>query len=139
MSKAETAEKLFESNNCAQSVLAAYAADYNLEKEKALQVALGFGAGMGRLQETCGAVTGAFMVLGLAGELNNKDAIYAKVRAFAADFSSKEKSIKCRDLLGCDLLTEDGQKIFKDQNLKNKCTGYVRLCCELLDKHLEKQ
>ena len=46
MSKAETAEKFFETYNCAQSVLSAYAADYDLDKNKALQVAVGFGAGM---------------------------------------------------------------------------------------------
>ena len=142
MEKAEIALNLFESYNCAQSVFAAYAPDYDLEKTKALQVAMGFGAGMGRLQETCGAVTGAFMVLGLAsgfkeGEGRGKvDEVYKKVRQLKDDFTAREGTIKCRDLLGCDLLTDEGQRIFKERNLRGNCKNYVRLCCELLDKYL---
>ena len=57
---------LFENKyNCAQSVLTAFGPQFELEPEITLKIACGFGAGMGRLQETCGAVTGAFMVIGL--------------------------------------------------------------------------
>jgi len=143
MSKAEIAENYFESYNCAQSVLTTYAADHGLNKDKALQLAAGFGAGMARLQETCGAVSGAIMVLGLNSgfkEVDSKDKtheFYAKVRRLVGDFTAQAGSIKCRDLLsGCNLLSEDGQKFFKEHNLKNNCREYVRLCCELLDKYL---
>ncbi len=51
--------------NCSQSVLTAFAGDFDLDEVTALKVAGGFGAGMGRLMETCGAVSGAYMVLGL--------------------------------------------------------------------------
>ena len=50
---------------CAQSVVGAFSADCNLEEETALRIATGFGSGMGRLCEVCGALTGGFMVLGL--------------------------------------------------------------------------
>ena len=142
MGKAEIAVDLFETCNCAQSVFAAYAADYDLDKAKALQVALGFGAGMGRLQKTCGAVTGALMVLGLASGFKDGDGrskiddVYRKVRQLTDDFIAQKGTIKCRDLLGCDLLTEEGQKFFKERNLRDNCRDYVRLCCELLDKYL---
>jgi len=144
MSKAETAENLFESYNCAQSVLAAFAGDYGLDKEKALQLAAGFGAGMGRLQETCGAVNGVIMVLGLNAGLKEGDSkekthdFYTKVRRLVGDFTAQKGTVRCRDLLGgCNLLSEDGQKFFKEHNLKNNCREYVRLCCELLDKYLK--
>ena len=142
MSKAEVAVKYFESYNCAQSMLTAYAEDFNLEKETALQMAVGFGGGIGRLQETCGAVSAAVMLLGLASGFKEEDSrpkineVYETVRRFVDDFTRQYGTIKCRDLLNCDLSSEEGQKYFKEHNLKENCRNYVRLCCELLDKYL---
>jgi len=51
--------------NCAQAVLTAYSDDLNYDNNLALNISCGFGGGMGRLQETCGAVTGSFMVLSI--------------------------------------------------------------------------
>ena len=88
MSKAETAIKLFETYNCAQSVFTAYAEDFGIDKNQALSLAVGFGGGMGRTQDVCGAVTGAIMVLGLSSDFGEGDgrdkinAVYANVRRF---------------------------------------------------------
>ena len=144
MSKAEDAVKNFENYNCAQSVLTAYAGDFDLPKEKALQTAVGFGGGMGRLQETCGAVSGAISVLGLSSgfkEGDGRDKInksYADIRRLVSDFTQKHGTVRCRDLLdGCDLMTEEGQKTFKDNNLREHCQNYIKLCCDLLDEYLK--
>ena len=144
MSKAEIAINAFEKYNCAQAVLSAYAAAYKLEKDKALQVAVGFGGGIGRLQETCGAVTGAVIALGLSSDFKEEEGrprineVYAKVRSLIGEFSAQYGTVKCRDLLGgCDLLSEEGQKYFRENNLREKCREYVRLCCDLLDKQIE--
>ena len=143
MSKADNAIKNFDNYNCAQSVAAAYAEDYGLDKNQALQVAVGFGGGMGRTQDVCGAITGAIIVLGLASEFKEEDGrpkineAYAKVHSFINEFSAQKGSIKCRDLLeGCDLSSEEGQKIFKERSLKENCRACVRLCCDMLDKYL---
>ena len=142
MSKAESAVNYFETYNCAQSTLVAYAADYGLAKDTALQVSVGFGGGIGRTQDVCGAVSAAVMVLGLASDFKEADgrpkinAVYETVRRFVEDFTREKGTIKCRDLINCDLSSEEGQKYFKDHNLKEHCRGYVRLCCELLDKYL---
>ena len=142
MSKAEKAIEFFETYNCAQSVLAAYAEDHDLEKDSALQAAVGFGGGMGRLQETCGAVSGAIIVLGLSSRFREGDgrdkinAVYPKVQRFLNEFSKTYGTTKCRELLGCDLLSEEGQKFFKENNLRENCRTYIRFCCELLDKYL---
>ena len=143
MNKVEAAMNFFGSYNCAQTVLVTYAEDYGLDKNKALQAALGFGGGIGRLQDICGAVSGAVITLGLSsgfkeGDGRDKiDAVYTKVRSFIDDFTSQKGTIKCRDLLGCDLSSEEGNKFFRDNNLRDKnCREYIRLCCELLDKHL---
>lgn len=66
MERSEHAKELFlGGNNCAQSVLLSFAKDFGFSKELALKVSAGFGGGMGRVQGTCGAVTGAIMVLGI--------------------------------------------------------------------------
>ena len=142
MSKAEIADKVFQTNNCAQAMLAAYAKDYGLDADTALSVAVGFGGGMGRLQETCGAVSGAIMALGLnsrfkEGDGRDKiDEVYAKVRSFVEDFKREKGTIKCRELLGCDLLSEEGHKYFVEHKLRENCRGYIKLACGLLEKYL---
>ena len=144
MNKAEAALKYFESYNCAQAVLAAHADDCGIDLDEALQAAVGFGGGMGRLQETCGAVTGAILALGFnsgfkeGDSRENINAVYAQVRQFAGEFTSKNGTIKCRDLLGCDLSSEEGHKFFVDNNLRENCRCYVSLACELLEKYLAK-
>jgi len=141
MSRADSAVDKFKSGfNCAQSVLFSYAGALNLSEETALKISHGFGGGMGRKQEVCGAVTGALMVLGLiygrstlVGEMH--DTMYAKVREFTDAFEKENGTIICKDLLpGCTLLTEEGQKLFKENNLKEKCCGFVRNSCKILEK-----
>ncbi|HPP50955.1 MAG TPA: C-GCAxxG-C-C family protein, partial [Spirochaetota bacterium] len=50
--------------NCAQSVLFSFCDYLNCDKDVALKISCGFGAGMGRKEEVCGAVTGGIMVIG---------------------------------------------------------------------------
>ena len=71
--KAEKAVEFFNNGyNCAQSVFCTYCEELGISKESAAKIAGGFGGGMGRLQEVCGAVTGAFMVLSLKyGSIKN--------------------------------------------------------------------
>ena len=62
----EKAAELFVNGcNCSQAVFGAFAEDCGIDFETALRLSSSFGGGMGRLRETCGAVTGMFMVAGL--------------------------------------------------------------------------
>ena len=62
MNRIEEAKAIFRSGfNCSQAVLSSLFEDIGIDKELALKIASGFGAGTGRLQNTCGAVVGAFM------------------------------------------------------------------------------
>jgi C_GCAxxG_C_C family probable redox protein len=84
--------------NCSQAVFAAFADDFGLDGETALKIASGFGGGMGRMAETCGAVTGAMMVLGLkfgsaSPDQKAKELVYAKVKAFADCFKARNGSL----------------------------------------------
>jgi C_GCAxxG_C_C family probable redox protein len=112
-SHVRTAAELFSSGcNCAQSVFAALSPELGMDRETALAVALGFGGGMGRLQRTCGAVTGAIMLLGLrygaGGGGEAKKRCYERVRELVAEFEARQGSSDCRTLLGFDLGSPEG-------------------------------
>ena len=142
MNKAETAIQIFDNgNNCAQAVFLAYAEDFGMDKNHALSAAVGFGGGIGRTQDVCGAISGAVMVLGLRSEFKEGDGrdkinlAYDDVSCFIDEFKKQKGSIKCLELLdGCSLSSEDGKKFFKEHNLRDRCREYIRLACGLLEK-----
>ena len=107
--KAKLAGELFmQGYNCSQSVIAAWADEIGLDRQTALLVSSGFGGGMGRLREVCGAVSGAFMVLSYkfgstdVSDGKAKAALYETIQDFAARFKQENRfdSIVCRDMLG---------------------------------------
>jgi len=126
-------EKFLSGYNCAQSVLYAFCDDLGFDKDTALRLACGFGSGMARKQEVCGAVSGGIMAIGLRhgrGEGRDKaltDETYRKVRELMSRFEAKHGTCLCRVLLeGCDLNTPEGQRYFKENDLLNRtCKGCV--------------
>jgi C_GCAxxG_C_C family probable redox protein len=140
--KSEVAlEKFIEGYNCAQSVFYCFCDDLQFDKNTALKLACGFGAGMGRKQEVCGAVTGGIIILGAKygrGENSDRTATeltYKKTREFMDRFAAKHGTFICRQLLGgCELTTEDGQKRYKENDLFNKvCKPCVQSVIEILE------
>jgi C_GCAxxG_C_C family probable redox protein len=141
MNRSEQAKELFLSgNNCAQSVLISFAEDLKFSKELALKMAAGFGGGMGKQQETCGAVTGAIMVLGLlkGEDVNNNDELkasaYGAVKDLTRDFVAEYKTTNCRELIGCDLNTPEGSAKFKDDKImENVCVNCVKKAVQIVE------
>ncbi len=95
---------------------------------------------MARMSETCGAVTGAFMVIGLKyGKTmpDNDDAretTYGLVNRFVSRFKERNSSIVCRDLLGHDLATEEGRDRVAELNLiVTHCQKFVADAAQILD------
>ncbi len=135
-------ETFSEGYNCSQSVFSAYAPLCGIDEHQALKIATGFGSGMARMQEVCGAVTGAFMVIGAKHGMTDPadrasvGKTYQGVRKFSDRFRELHGSILCRDLLGgIDLNTEEGHKAFKDKNLKESvCTQCVRDAASILEQ-----
>lgn len=129
--------------NCAQSVLLAFAEELDLDPEKGLSMASTFGGGMGAMGLTCGAVTGAFMVIGLdRGYASNvdrpvKEAIYATIQGFAREFTHAHGSIACRELLGCDISSPLGYHEALEKNLfRMICPKYVETAIVILERIL---
>jgi C_GCAxxG_C_C family probable redox protein len=124
--------KFMEGYNCAQSVLFSFCDGLGLDADSALKLSCGFGGGMGRQGEICGAVSGGIMALGLKfGRGGNDkraetDLTYSKIREFMNRFSTRHGSCLCRELLsGCDLATPAGQSYYKD----NECFNLICRPC----------
>jgi len=96
---------------------------------------------MGRLQETCGAVTGAFMVLGIynsqkfTDNAERKNRTYSMVQELSHEFKKLHGATDCRTLLNCDLRTEEGQQIHKEENQsKIICEKCIADAVRILEK-----
>ena len=107
MTKADRAKELFlKGYNCAQATFGAFCEDYSLDFNVAMTLSAGLGGGIGRLRETCGAVTGATLAVSLAMgsfDLNNPDAktrVYSEIRKVVEIFESETGTIICADMLG---------------------------------------
>jgi len=135
-------EKFLAGYNCAQAVLYSFSDALGIDKDFALKAACGFGAGMGRKQEVCGAVSGGILAIGIRhgrGEAQGKEQTeiaYRKVRELLARFESAHGTCVCRGLLGgCDLNTPAGQQHFKDNDLLNKtCKACVKTVVEAVEE-----
>ncbi|RPJ05080.1 MAG: C_GCAxxG_C_C family protein [Spirochaetaceae bacterium] len=135
-------EKFISGYNCAQSVLFAFADKTGVDENTLLKIATGLGAGMGRKQEVCGAVTGGILALSMLygrGESegsNATESTYIKTREFMEKFSEKHGSVLCSKLLdGCVLGSPEGQARFKACDMKNKiCVPCVRDAAEIVAK-----
>jgi len=124
--------------NCSQAILSTYCNEFGLDKHTALKIACGLGAGMGRLQETCGAVSGAYLLIGLKyGKFLKEDdpakeKTYALVREFAMLFEERNKTTNCRELLGVDLISGDKQSAI--EQVKTLCPKMVRDAAEIIEQ-----
>jgi C_GCAxxG_C_C family probable redox protein len=141
-SPVEKAATIFDQSfNCAQSVFSAFSAQLGLPEQTALKLASPFGGGLARRGETCGTVTGALLVLGLARGAETpagKQAIYQLAREFMHRFEARHRSLLCRELIGCDISTPEGWQMAKESGkTKEICPGLVRDAAEILQALLE--
>lgn len=137
MSKSNEAVELFNQGyNCSQAVFSVYSDELGIDKKIALKIAHGFGAGMGKLQEVCGAVTGAFMVLSLkygsaaANDTVEKERIYGLIREFAHRFEKRNKTIICKKILEADLINDD--RAATTHKVKAICPEMIKNAIEIL-------
>jgi len=144
MTRKEIAVSRFkEGFSCAQAVFSTFAEALGFDRNAASKIAGGFGGGMGRMAGTCGALTGAFMAIGLKYGVTTPDRearqrTYALVRELAQQFRSRHNSLACKDLLGCDISTPEGFEQAKEKKLfATLCTKYVEEAAEILEQVLQ--
>ena len=144
MKKTEKATSTFKKGfSCSQAVFSTFAKELGADENTVLKLSDAFGGGMGRMALTCGAVTGAFMVFGLKYGRTSADDGEAKqktanlVREFAQKFEERNKSIVCKELLNCDISTDEGSKYAKESNLTATiCPKLVTDAVEILEEIL---
>ena len=129
--------------NCSQAIASTYGPEFGLDCETALKASALFGGGIARSGETCGAVTGALMVVGLAlgrANVEDKKALEEANRAaalFMEKFKQRNFTVRCKELLGCEVGTTEGMKFLKENNLREQlCSHFVKDAAEILEEIL---
>jgi C_GCAxxG_C_C family probable redox protein len=110
MTKADDAHRSFlKKFTCSAAVFSTFSDELGLDSDMAKKIACGFGAGISKTGNICGAVSGAVMVIGLKygksqeGDEAATEKTRALTRQFIAEFVKKNRSVNCTDLLGYDL------------------------------------
>lgn len=133
MGKAEEAVAIFKNGcNCSQSVLSVFAGESGLDKMTVLKIASGFGGGIGHMGQTCGAVTGAVMAIGLKNsmasekthEFNQKN--YDTIGRMVDEFKKRNGSILCKELFGIDFNDAEAYRKARKEGL------FYKVCPKLI-------
>ena len=130
--------------NCSQSVVAAFAPQLGLTEETALRLSAGFGAGIGRMREVCGAFCGVVTVLSMVyadpTDPKDKSRMYALVQQAAEQYRTRNGggSIICRELLGLARPegTPQAEARTPEYYKKRPCPELVALAAQILEEWL---
>ena len=152
--RVDKAERLFrEGYNCSQAVVAAFCDLYNMDEELALRISASFGAGLGRMREVCGAVSGMGIIAGLENGATigqdkvGKKANYDLIAAMAGEFKKKNGTIICRELLGLDKEKNNINNDIVDTTPQERnelyyktrpCVEKVRECAQIIEDYIVK-
>ena len=137
--KADHVDDQFSQFNCAQTVFSLFATELGIDEKTALKISSGFGGGMA-CAETCGAVTGAYMVIGMKhGHSTSNPDEKAKTKLLIQDFNEKFKkehgSLICKNLTGFDISTPEGNDAAREEGVFNtKCPVFIKTACNILEK-----
>ncbi len=125
---------------CSQALVSVYGQKFGLDRKTALKISAAFSCGLGRMGLTCGAVTGALMIIGLKHgrtlrfDILSREKTDALAKKFILQFTARHGSTQCKDLLGCDLSTPEGLKIAgKEELIPLRCPQFVESACEILE------
>lgn len=122
--------------------MAAYGVKLGMDHETALRIGSAFGGGMGRMGETCGAVTGAFMIIGLkygatgAENRESKTKTYELVKKFTERFKARNDSVICRELISFDIGSKKELNPDDWLTIIERCPEYITDAAEILEEIL---
>lgn len=144
MRKSDTATKNFANGiTCSASVFSVFAKELGLDEKTARKIACGFGGGISKTGNICGAVSGAIMVIGLKygkaeeGDNAATEKTRAITRQFIQEFTKKNGSVNCTELLGYNMKNPDEYAAAAKANVfKTKCPAYIQDAVNILEKTL---
>lgn len=144
MPKSLTTEKINDlfkqSIHCSQIVLMAFAEDLGYSQDEAARMAAPFGGGF-FVGDTCGAVAGATIAIGMKyghdtpGDTAKNAEMIEKLKHFQAEFTKRNGSTICRELVGHDF-SKEGQleEALADGTIYERCPKYVLDAIEILEE-----
>lgn len=142
--RSDEAVRLFEEgHNCAESVVGAFSEIFNLDKNLAMKMMSGFGAGMGRMREVCGAMSGITFIEGLKNgpedpkDIKAKTTNYENVRELAKEFEKRNGgSIICKKLLGLEKMENSARPSDRTSEYykKRPCKEIVREAAQIIEE-----
>lgn len=137
-SKSLLVDEQFSKFNCAQTVFSLFAPELGVDEKTALKIASGFGSGM-NCAETCGAVTGAYMVIGMkhghsTPDPDKKANTKMMIRQFNEKFKETHGSLICKQLIGFDISTPEGSAAAgKAGVFETHCPAFIKTSCRILE------
>jgi C_GCAxxG_C_C family probable redox protein len=144
MKKSDTAVARYLSGfTCSSAVFSTFSEDLGLDGNTAKKIACGFGAGISKTGNICGAVSGAILVIGLKyGKTEARDpAATEKTRALVQEcireFAARHGSVNCTEILGYNLnIPDEYDKAGKEGLFTTRCPECVRDAADILSRIL---
>jgi len=138
------ANELFRSGfNCSQAIVAVFSEEHGFPAETALKIAYPFGRGMGGCGHTCGALTGAMMVIGMKygtasqNETDKMKLAREKTRRLIEIFESEHGTTLCNDLTGFDQRKLNGPELMAMlPHFHNTCRKFLETVVTFLEEEL---
>ncbi|MFC2118180.1 C-GCAxxG-C-C family protein [Bacteroidota bacterium] len=125
--------------NCCQSILLTYGKEFGIDKKTSIKIGHAFGGGIVRTGETCGAVAGAIMIIGLKygkTKLVDKESdkrVFHYTTKFLKEFEAENKSSLCIELLNIDISTKEGLEKAENEGIfKATCPKIVESAARIL-------
>jgi C_GCAxxG_C_C family probable redox protein len=145
MKRAKIAQQNFHAGyNCAQSVFLAFLDVVDMDKDTAMKMVSGMGAGVSRLREVSGAVSAMTLVVGILYGYSNsqayedKNALYSRVQTLAYTFKEETGSYVCKDLLKLDGPSLPiSEKRTEEYYLNRPCEKYVGIAAGILETYID--
>jgi len=140
--KADQVNERFSQFNCAQTVFSLHADELGIDEATALKIASGFGGGMA-CAETCGAVTGAYMVIGMkyghsTSDPEEKANTKSKILQFNEKFKNAHGSLICRELTGYNIsLPEEALAANEEGVFQTRCPVFIKTACNILEEEFQ--
>jgi C_GCAxxG_C_C family probable redox protein len=142
--RSEAKEKFIAGYACSQAVFTTFSEQLGMDESTALKISALFAGGM-RKGETCGAVTGALMALGLkyspetCQKMDDRKVTYKFAEEFYSRFLERHNSLKCKELMGVDISTPEGKAESELKNLHHTvCPAFVQDAAAILEEMLNR-
>lgn len=146
MSRGDKAKSYFlEGYNCSQSVALAFADMLDMDKRTIARAVSGFGGGMGRMREVCGAMSGISFVISMlygyesASDTEGKKRLYSEIQVMGNRFKEDNGSVVCRELLGLEKSGFDHPvpaKRTESYYQKRPCKELVKYAADILEEYI---